>query len=341
MVDVSDFQTLITHYNKVEELFYDAKVDALNYSQCVVITDDKIHRQYSWDLPTIVVPSGENAKTIDTAQLVWQELIAKGFDRKSLLIACGGGSICDVTGFIASCYMRGIATCYIPTTLLAMVDAAIGGKTAVNMNGLKNVIGTFHQPKKVYLCPEFLSTLNEREIASGVAEMIKMGVVWNPELFEALENGTELAELIEWAAQCKIEIVTQDSQDHGVRSVLNWGHTVGHALESLTGYSRWLHGEAIAIGMSCEAFISWKLGYTDQSFYERQNRLIQKYKLPTILPDDIDMNALLLLMAQDKKAVQGKIRLILARQIGTVLSVPDLDKEILKEALEAKRSSDH
>lgn len=340
MVNASEINSLLAHYNKVDKLFYDVGVDALNYSKCAVITDQAVQVHYHWDLPTIVIPQGEQAKTCDTAMKVWHQLIEQGFDRKSLLIACGGGAICDATGFIASCFMRGIDTFYIPTTVMAMVDASIGGKTALNMDGRKNVIGTFHQPKKVFICSEFLNTLSEREVASGIAEMIKMGVVWNPMLFEALEKESSLAELIEWAAQSKIEIVSQDVHDQGLRSILNWGHTVGHALEGLTGYSRWLHGEAVAIGMSCAAFISWKLGYADQTFYERQNRLIQKYKLPTILPDDIDMDALLALMEQDKKAVRGKIRLILARQIGTVLSVPDLDNDILREALEAKRSSD-
>jgi 3-dehydroquinate synthase len=310
------------------------------YTNCAIVTDCEIHRLYPWNMPVILLPTGEKAKTLDCMEHLWKELIEKGFDRRSVLIAMGGGAICDAAGFAASCYMRGIDTVYIPTTLLGMVDAAIGGKTAINQGSHKNVIGSFHLPKKILLCSKFLESLPERELASGMAELIKTAVVASGGLFERLENDASIDLLIEQCAKIKLEIVAEDFRDQGIRAHLNWGHTVGHALEGITGYTRWLHGEAVAIGMSCEAFISWKLGYADQNFYERQNRLIQKYKLPTILPDDIDLDALVTLMKRDKKALQGKIGLILAREIGTVLSVTDLDKDILKQALKTKRDAD-
>lgn len=332
--------SIIENFSSVEKLYNFCDQLQKSYSNCVLVSDATINKLHPCHLPALLLPVGEKAKTGESVDWLWQQLLQMGFDRRSLLIACGGGAVCDTAGFAASCYMRGIDTVYIPTTLLGMVDAAIGGKTAINLGSHKNLIGTFHQPKKILLCPEFLKTLPEREIASGMAEVIKTAVVASPDLFEQLEQDAPLGSLIEHCAQLKLGIVAQDVHDQGIRSHLNWGHTVGHALEGLTGYAKWSHGEAVAIGMSCEAFISWKLGYADQNFYMRQNRLIQKYKLPTILPHDIDLDALITLMKRDKKAVQGKIALILARQIGTVLNVPDLDKDILKQALEAKKDAD-
>lgn len=310
------------------------------YSQTILVTDALINKLYLWDCSTLIIPEGESAKSIETATFLWERFSKIGLDRRSLVVTCGGGSICDTVGFAASCYMRGIDTLYIPTTLLAMVDAAIGGKTGINFGLHKNLVGTFHPPRKVLITAEFLKSLPPREFASGMAEVIKTAVVWSPSLFEELEAGEFALQFIEQCAKIKSEIVARDQYDNGIRAYLNWGHTVGHALEEMTGYKRWLHGEAVAIGMSCEAFLSWHLGYADKEFYIRQNRLIQKYHLPIELPHDIDIETLIQLMTKDKKAVKGKIGLILARQIGTVLSVHDLDKDILKQALEAKRSAD-
>lgn len=327
----------ITNRNQLQ---IDLENYAGKFSQHAVVIDRQVDASYPFEFPKIYVPEGEDAKTLESASLIWDEMCRRNFDRHALLVAMGGGALSDVAGFAASTYMRGIATLYIPTTLMAMVDAAIGGKTAINFGQAKNRIGTFHMPTSVWICPEFLDTLPEAEIASGIAEMIKLAVVSDSDLFTQLENGVPIRDLILHCAQKKAEIVSLDPKDQGVRAILNWGHTFAHALEDISHFRRWRHGEAVAIGMSCAAYVSVYLGYADISFYLRQNELLKKYILPTILPDDIDLDALLCRMKQDKKALNGKIRLILARQIGTVLSVPDLDKDILKQALEAKRSSD-
>lgn len=307
-----------------------------SYSQAIVITDDTVGALISWDFPQVRVPSGEEAKTLSQAEVLWGRLAELKADRQSILLAVGGGALLDFVGFVASTYMRGIATVNVPTTLLAMVDAAIGGKNALNVGGIKNLVGTFHQPQAVWLAPFFLETLPQREYASGMAEVVKYGVIRDLELFERLEGGTPVADLIYRCAELKAAIVGEDPHDHGIRATLNYGHTVGHALEALTDYGHFLHGEAVAIGMSCAAYISLALDMTSEDVYKRQDTLLQMFKLPTLLPPGIDIDALIYCMERDKKAEQGKINLILVEQIGKVLRVPDLDKKFLKEALEAK-----
>lgn len=331
---------------------------AREYTQCTLITDRHVFKNFGHlltgqleqaSLPyhTIILPPGEESKTLITASRCWSEMFQQGADRKSCVLAFGGGSITDIAGFVAGCYMRGIDLISIPTTLLGMVDASIGGKSGVNFEGGKNLIGVTHQPKVVFISPSFLKTLPEREFRSGLAEVIKYGVIKDPILFEFLENNADsilaretesLQLLIERSVEIKAHIVMEDPWDRKkIRALLNWGHTVGHAIESASGYKE-LHGEAVAIGMSCEGYISYKLGYASREFWQRQDRLISKLELPTKMPE-IPVSQLLELMKKDKKALKAKINLIIAEKIGKVFLLPNIEPEQIKEALLARNDA--
>lgn len=325
------------------------------YSSCMIISDEKIFSLYgdtfikmleANEIPThhIILKSGEQTKRLETASKCWEEMYAKGLDRKSLVVGLGGGVVTDLSGFLASCYMRGIDAIHIPTTLLAMVDAAIGGKTGVNLPGGKNIIGTIYHPKLVLISPTFLASLPRRELCAGIAEVIKYGVIWDAELFEFLEKHAEkilqldsqkIEVIISKSCAIKAEVVRKDEKEENLRAILNFGHTVGHAIETSTHYSTYLHGEAIAIGMSCAAHISYKMGLIERSFIERLDNLCHLYHLPTALPD-IPIDHLIKLMMGDKKSVNKKISLILVNKIGKVVQVNDVDTSIIREALNAK-----
>lgn len=325
---------------------------AREYTHCTLITDRHVFKNFGHlltgqfaqsSLPhhTIVLSPGEENKNLISASRCWSEMFQHGADRKSCVLAFGGGSITDIAGFVAGCYMRGIDLISIPTTLLGMVDASIGGKSGVNFEGGKNLIGVTRQPTAVFISPLFLNTLPEREFRCGLAEVIKYGVIKDPILFKFLENNTgsilareteSLQLLIERSVEIKAQIVKEDPWDRKkIRALLNWGHTVGHAIESASGY-KVLHGEAVAIGMSCEGYISYKLGYASRDFWERQDRLINKLGLPTKMPE-IPLDQLLELMKKDKKAQKAKINLIIAEKIGKVFLLPNIEPEQIREAL--------
>jgi len=334
-----------------------AKKLANTYTHCAVITDQQVHSHYGKLLDSvlkgagiaftpIILPPGERTKTLLSANYCWEEMILKNMDRRSCVIALGGGMISDLAGFVAACYMRGVHVINIPTSLLAMVDAAIGGKTAVNLPAGKNLIGCFHQPKEVFICPSFLKTLPTRDFRAGIAEVIKYGVIRDAILFDFLEKNMSailnrttdtLETIIRRSCEIKAQVVEEDvADDKDVRAILNWGHTFAHAIESMTEYQTYLHGEAVAIGMNCAAKVSEHLGYATNELTYRQYQLIKKAELPVNLPN-ISIDQLLYLMESDKKTTSGKINLIVAKKIGKVFRTHDVDKVKIREALSYKR----
>lgn len=321
------------------------------YSKCFIITDKQISQLHLNSLQTylaphlpvfsIIMPQGEQCKTIENASKCWQEMHSSGLDRKSVVIGLGGGAITDLAGFVAGCYMRGNDVIFLPTTLLGMVDAAIGGKAGVNLPQGKNLVGIFHHPKLVLMSMHYLKTLNDRDFIAGIAEVIKYGVIAKPSLFIFLEsNMTEILKrspsplqmIIEQSTAIKRLIVEADERENGRRAILNWGHTVGHALEAASNFT-YLHGEAIAIGMCCEARISQALGLVDEKFVDRLEQVCQQAHLPTKLPKEISPEKLITLMRGDKKAQNGHISMIVVEELGKVYKRDNIPEDVILRTL--------
>lgn len=333
---MSDFQFSLEQFLK-----------AHTYSSCLILSDSTLYPIFGSQifeivkqfLPTsfFLVPSGEECKSLESAHHCWNAMIERGMDRKSLLINLGGGSITDLGGFVAGTYMRGIDMIHIPTTVLGMVDAAIGGKTGINLPQGKNLIGVFYDPKAIIVSPHFLEKLPEREFLSGISEIIKYGVIWDSTFFSFVKenmdailsrNASILKYVIGRSQQIKQEIVEKDKYDSGLRSILNWGHTFAHALETVTEYKTYFHGEAVSIGMNCAAQMSYALGYANHSFATEMEAICQQAKLPTKLPN-LSITDLVQTMKKDKKTQFGKISLILAKEIGSVEFVKNIDEELI------------
>ncbi|MBI5639021.1 MAG: 3-dehydroquinate synthase [Nitrospirae bacterium] len=280
-----------------------------------------------YELTEIIIPDGEEYKSLQWLQNIYEELLKARLDRKSALIALGGGVIGDITGFAASTYMRGIDFIQVPTTLLSQVDSSVGGKTGVNHPLGKNMIGTFWQPRLVWIDTETLKSLPEREFCSGLAEVIKYGVIWDSDFFDFLEAQREkvlgldtdaLQHIIRRSCEIKAEVVSKDEREAGLRAILNYGHTIGHAIETITGYKRYLHGEAVSIGMHLEARLSEVLGLIDAEKVKRIRKLLESYGLPSEMPEGADMEGLFSAMQLDKKAVSGDLKFVLPEKIGAV-----------------------
>ena len=289
--------------------------------------------------PLIVeVPDGEEYKSMDTVLSILDRLFENRFDRKSILIAFGGGVIGDMTGFAASIFQRGIEFIQIPTTLLSQVDASVGGKTGVNNRFGKNLIGSFYQPKAVYIDPDFLDTLPPREYAAGVAEVIKMAVMFDREFFEFLESSDlksreNIEKMIARSVSLKAEVVNMDEKESGIRAVLNYGHTFGHVIENETGYSKYLHGEAVAIGMVMANQLAVRLGQMSQEDAERVKSLLIKNGLPVDYKI-ADVDSFYEHFFLDKKSNRGKISFILPKDgIGTHIIRDDIDESDIKAVL--------
>ena len=288
-----------------------------------------------------LVPDGEEYKDILWASYLYGQLLKARFDRDSLLVAFGGGVVGDLTGFVASTYMRGIKYIQVPTTLLAQVDSSAGGKTGVNHELGKNMIGTFYQPSLVLADVDTLKTLPQKEFSAGIAEIIKYGVIADKGLFDFLEAniknifllGDSLIDVIKRSCEIKADVVSRDERESGLRAILNFGHTIGHAIETATGYTRFLHGEAIAIGMCAAARIAVRMGIFQEKDAERIKNLVELYKLPSTMPDGINTSGIINAMEVDKKVKAGKIRFILPESIGKVRIEEDIDREIIKEVL--------
>lgn len=299
-------------------------------------------RSSGFDAIPVIIPDGEKYKDISIVQKIYGELLSHRLDRKSALIALGGGVIGDITGFVASTYMRGIDYIQIPTTLLAQVDSSVGGKTGVNHKLGKNMIGTFYQPKLVWIDIDTLKTLPQKELLAGLAEVIKYGVIWDTKLFAFLENNRDkilrldkksLAHIIKRSCEIKAEVVSKDEREAGLRAILNYGHTIGHAIETATGYKKYLHGEALAIGMHTEARLAEKLGIVSEKSVREIKSLIDSYCLPSEMPSKIDVNSLLPSMQLDKKAVAGELKFILPERIGKVRIQKGIEGRIIRETL--------
>ena len=294
----------------------------------------------------ITVPPGEEAKGIETVLTVTERLTALGADRQTILIALGGGVIGDLTGFAASIYLRGIPVIQIPTTLLAQVDSSIGGKTGVDTAAGKNLLGTFKQPKAVFIDIAFLRTLPDEIFRSGLAEVIKCGVIKSPGLLDDLERAaacggmresTFLERTIATACRIKKEIVELDEHDHGLRRILNFGHTVGHAVEASSGYAL-SHGESVAIGMVAAARLSARLCGLPADDAARIAALIRSVGLPDRIPAEMDIEDVLSRLSLDKKKEGGTIHFVMIRKLGTPFVNEGIPEEILRDTLKGLKA---
>ncbi len=286
------------------------------------------------------IPEGEEQKSLETAGRLYHELTEFYAERTTPLLALGGGVIGDLTGFVAATYLRGVPLIQIPTTLLAQVDSSIGGKVAVNHGSLKNKIGAFYQPKLVISDISTLKTLPAGDLSDGLAETIKYGVIWDEEFFiyleenldkiKSLDEGT-LETIVFRSAKIKAEVVAKDERDFGLRNILNYGHTVGHAIETVSDF-KVRHGAAVAVGMLIAARISNKLGILDKSAVTRLNSLIARAGLPVKIPS-LQLKRLIQAMKHDKKILQGKIRFVLPKSIGEVFVTDEVSSSMIEEVL--------
>ena len=290
----------------------------------------------------ITLPDGEEHKNLVTCMNVYTHLLEARHDRKTTLIAVGGGVVGDLTGFVAATYQRGVDFIQVPTTLLAQVDSSVGGKTGVNHPLGKNMIGAFHQPRLVLADTDVLQTLPDRELSAGLAEVIKYGLIRDPDFFTWLEqhmdallarDTTTLAEAILISCRVKADVVAADETEQGVRAILNLGHTFGHAIETASGYGNWLHGEAVGAGMAMAAWMSHELGWLDTAHHDRVIALIRRAGLPAEAPTGMTTERFMELMAVDKKAQDGRIRLVLQQGIGHAVVTDAFPPEVLSRTL--------
>ena len=297
-----------------------------------------------FDVAHLILPAGERFKTANSLQKIYDAALDHRLERSSAIIALGGGVIGDMSGYAAATWLRGIGLVQVPTTLLAMVDSAIGGKTGINHPQGKNLIGAFYQPRLVWIDPEVLKTLPAREFRSAMAEVIKYGVIWDRELFDLLAKCDRLdqlryvsAELLQTilyrCAKAKAEVVSKDEKEGNLRAILNYGHTVGHAIESVTNYRLYNHGEAVGLGMIIAGAIAVDLELWSMEEQAQQVAIITKTRLPQTLPADIDLDAIVAAMSTDKKVEAGKVRFILPTAIGAVTLSDRVTGDLVKQNL--------
>jgi len=324
-------------------------------SHAVVITDANVespHAQSAVEslaaagaqVDVLVVEAGEATKCVESAAQLWEKLLELGADRKTVVVAVGGGVIGDLAGFVAASYARGLPFVQVPTTLLAQVDSSVGGKVGINLPGGKNLVGAFWQPAGVLIDTSVLTTLPEREYRAGLAEVVKYGVILDADFFEYLEHhvaelksrqNSVLEHVIRRSCRLKADVVEADEHETtGQRAVLNYGHTFCHALETVTGYGQFLHGEAVSIGMLCASRLAERLGRVDSNFTSRQRRLLAALGLPVDFPQ-VDREALLSAMAHDKKVEHGRLRFVLPTRLGHVELVGGVDPALVRAALDA------
>jgi 3-dehydroquinate synthase len=325
-------------------------------TKALLITNDRISPMYlekyeslikqHKEVHTLVLPDGEEYKTMDILQLILDKALEAGLDRKCTFLALGGGVIGDMVGFAAAIYQRGVNFIQIPTTVMAMVDSSVGGKTGVNHPLGKNMIGAFHQPQCVFIDTDTLKTLPDRELQSGISEIIKYGLIQDADLFEWLEQNMDkllqrdamaMRYAVQRSCENKAEVVKADEKEAGVRATLNLGHTFGHAIESGSGYGTWLHGEAVAIGTAMALSMSARMEWIDQDLLNRAYRLLEKANLPVELPVDSPMDQAIFLkyMAADKKVANGQLRLILLKgALGNCVFTGDFDKDAMTATID-------
>ena len=331
----------------------------LSSRQVMVVTNETVAPLYldplkasleGLDLAEVVLPDGEQYKTLFDLNRIFDALLGSRFDRRCALVALGGGVVGDMTGFAAACYQRGVDFVQVPTTLLAQVDSSVGGKTGVNHPLGKNMIGAFHQPRCVLVDTDTLATLDDRQLSAGLAEIIKYGLINDPELFEWLERNMgglrardagALSFAIERSCRDKAAVVAADEREAGQRALLNLGHTFGHAIETGVGYGGWLHGEAVGAGICMAADCSRRLGWLSGEDETRVRALVHRAGLPADPPPALDPDRFLELMAVDKKVLEGRLRLVLLRGIGQALVTDGFDRAVLRETLERRCAGAH
>lgn len=298
-------------------------------------------RQAGFETSLLTVPPGEKSKSLAQVAALYDKMLDAKLDRKSFLIALGGGVVGDLAGFVAATFLRGIAYVQVPTTLLAQVDSSVGGKVGVNLPRGKNLVGAFYQPKLVLVDTRTLESLPLREYRAGLAEVIKYGIIYDAKLFGQLERETDrilqrdlplLENIVARCCEIKAEVVSKDEREDGVRAILNFGHTIGHAIEAVSEYADTLHGEAIAVGMVCAARLSERRGHLDAANMKRIEALLAKCGFAVTLKG-ADFDRLLAAMRLDKKALEGKIRFVLAKEIGSVFVTDEVTEEELREVL--------
>ncbi len=320
----------------------------------MVITDDNVQDLHAIkateslvnegiDTDLISIKPGEPSKSVELASGLWQGFLELGTDRKSIVLAVGGGVVGDLAGFVAATYARGLRFFQVATSLVAQVDSAVGGKVGINLPEAKNMVGSFYQPTGVFIDAATLETLPEKEYRSGLAEVVKYGVILDAGFFEFLEahaaeinqkNPQVLVDVIARCCRLKAGIVEKDEfEESGLRAVLNYGHTFGHAFESLAGYGNLLHGEAVAMGMCCAARLAKILDRVDKKFVDRQRNLLETLQLPVKAPP-LDPERILSAMMHDKKVQHGKLRFVLPSRLGSVELVEDVRPDDVRTVLE-------
>lgn len=308
--------------------------------KALLVTQKNIYDTCAKPLPYDVafIPDGETSKSLSEADKLYTRAIELGLDRKSVIIALGGGVVGDLAGFVAATFMRGINLIQIPTTLLAQVDSSVGGKTAVNHRLGKNLIGAFHQPRAVFIDLSFLKTLPEREIKSGLGEVVKYGVISDEKFFAYLESNADkilardlktLAHVVKRSCELKAAVVSADEHEAGLRRILNFGHTLAHAIEEQTAYTKYRHGEAVAIGMMAAALISQELGKTSAANVERLERLLKRFDMLTTCKG-LDADKLYDVTLRDKKTISGVVNWVLMRDFGDV-EISSVPEQIVKQ----------
>jgi 3-dehydroquinate synthase len=321
--------------------------------QTAVITDGNVARLYlkplvkhlthfGWEVTSVVVPPGEQQKSLARANAIFTQLLKAGIGRRSTILALGGGVIGDLAGFVAATYHRGVGLAQIPTTLLSQIDSSIGGKTAVNHALGKNMIGAFYQPNLVWVDMEYLQTLPLREIVCGLGEIVKYGIIWDKGLFGFLEEHLErilklesdaVAHVQNACCSIKARVTSEDERERGLRMILNFGHTVGHALEAAGSYRTLKHGEAVLLGMVAESYIAMELGMIPSDVYQRILRLIRRIPVKARYRS-LKATAILNAMVYDKKSVSGKKRFMLPTRIGKVKAVEGIDIGLIRRSVE-------
>ena len=321
-------------------------------SHAIVLTDTNVEKYASTvaesiadvgaNVDVLTIEAGEKSKSAASAAALWEEVLSAGADRKTVIVAVGGGVVGDLAGFIAATFARGLAFVQVPTTLLAQVDSSVGGKTGINLSSAKNMVGAFWQPLTVLIDTDTLKTLPERDYTSGLAEVIKYGVIQDEEFFSYLEghifelknrDPDTLGYVVQRCCQLKAEVVQADEREtSGRRAILNYGHTFAHALEAASGYGELMHGEAVSIGMNCAAKLAESLEMVGTEFTTRQHALLQAIGLPLRVPPEMDIEQLTNLMMHDKKVEYGKLRFILPDRLGNVKLVSDVAPDLVRTA---------
>jgi 3-dehydroquinate synthase len=330
---------------------------AIRGNKVAIVTNETVGPLYleklkdtlsGFDLLEIVLPDGEQYKTLEYLNKIFDALLQAHCNRDVTLVALGGGVIGDMTGFAAATYQRGVDFIQVPTTLLSQVDSSVGGKTGVNHALGKNMIGSFYQPRAVFVDIDTLDTLPDAELSAGLAEVIKYGLIVDADFFAWLEEHMDelvrrdkaaLAQAILVSCKIKADVVAQDERESGVRALLNLGHTFGHAIEAGMGYGAWLHGEAVAAGMAMAADLSYRMGWLSGADVERVRTLLARANLPVNGPADLTSNTYLDLMSVDKKVQEGKMRFVLMKSIGDAVITADVDPQQLQQTLEVCRDS--